>query len=54
MGPRQENSGMTMLALAAQEHWAIEVKSHWKLDVTLTEDARRIWRGDTAENFFKK
>ena len=41
------------LAHAAREHWAIEVKLHWKLDVALREDACRIRRGDAAENFSK-
>ena len=30
------------LAHAASEHWSIEVKLHWKLDVALREDACRI------------
>ena len=41
------------LAHAAREHWSIEVKLHWKLDVALKEDACRIRRGDAAENFSK-
>ena len=41
------------LAHAAREHWSIEVKLHWKLDVALREDACRIRRGDAAENFSK-
>ena len=41
------------LAHAAREHWSIEVKLHWKLDVALKEDACRIRRGEAAENFSK-
>lgn len=41
------------LAHAAREHWSIEVKQHWKLDVALREYACRIRRGDEAENFSK-
>jgi predicted transposase YbfD/YdcC len=42
-----------VLAHAAREHWSIEVKLHWKLDVALRENACRIRRGDAAENFSK-
>ena len=41
------------LAHAAREHWSIEVKLHWKLDVALREYACRIRRGDGAKNFSK-
>jgi predicted transposase YbfD/YdcC len=41
------------LAHAAREHWSIEVKLHWKLDVALREDACSIRRGDGAENLSK-
>jgi predicted transposase YbfD/YdcC len=41
------------LAHAVREHWSIEVKLDWKLDVALREDACRIRRGDEAENFSK-
>jgi predicted transposase YbfD/YdcC len=41
------------LAPAAKEHWSIEVKLHWKLNVALREDACRIHRGDAAKNFSK-
>jgi len=34
------------LAHAAREHWSIEVKLHWKLDIALKEDACRIRRGN--------
>ena len=38
-------------ANAAREHWAIEVKSHWKLDTAMSEDACRIRRENSAENY---
>jgi predicted transposase YbfD/YdcC len=41
------------LAHATREHWSIEVKLHWELDVALREDACSIRRGDGAENLSK-
>lgn len=38
-------------ANAAREHWSIEVKLHWKLDTALNEDAYRIRRENSAENY---
>jgi len=38
------------LAEAAREHWYIENKLHWSLDVALPEDACKIHRGYAAEN----
>ncbi len=34
---------------AAREHWAIENKLHWKMDVAMREDDCRIRRGNAAE-----
>ncbi len=36
-------------AHGAREHWIIENKLHWKLDVGMREDNCRIRRGDAAE-----
>lgn len=38
-------------ANAAREHWAIEVKLHWKLDTAMHEDASRVRRENSAENY---
>jgi len=38
------------LAGAARQHWYIENKLHWSLDVGLREDACKIHRGYAAEN----
>ncbi|MCW4153943.1 ISAs1 family transposase, partial [Halomonas sp. 18H] len=38
------------LAEAARQHWYVENKLHWSLDVTLREDACKIHRGKAAEN----
>lgn len=38
------------LAEAARQHWLIENKLHWSLDVALREDACKIHRGQAAEN----
>lgn len=47
-------SSATLSALtfadAARQHWSIENKLHWSLDVALREDACRIHRGYAAEN----
>ncbi|WP_240721824.1 ISAs1 family transposase, partial [Halomonas marinisediminis] len=36
------------LAEAARQHWHIESKLHWSLDVALREDACKIHRGQAA------
>ena len=36
-------------AQASREHWAIENKLHWRLDVSMREDACRVRRGNAAE-----
>ena len=38
-------------AKATREHWHIENKLHWKLDVAMREDSCRIRRGDAPELF---
>jgi predicted transposase YbfD/YdcC len=38
------------LAEAARQHWHVENKLHWSLDVALREDACKIHRGQAAEN----
>jgi len=38
------------LAEAARQHWYVENKLHWSLDVALREDACKIHRGYAAEN----
>jgi predicted transposase YbfD/YdcC len=38
------------LAEAARQHWHIENKLHWSLDVALREGACKIHRGYAAEN----
>jgi predicted transposase YbfD/YdcC len=37
-----------LLAKAVREHWGIENSLHWRLDVTLREDASRIRKGESA------
>ena len=36
---------------AARSHWAVESTLHWCLDVTFHEDASRIRKDHSAENF---
>lgn len=38
------------IADAIREHWAVENKAHWVLDVTYKEDDSRIRRDNAAEN----
>jgi predicted transposase YbfD/YdcC len=42
------------LAEAARQHWYIENKLHWSLDVALREDACKIHRGYAAENLVRE
>jgi predicted transposase YbfD/YdcC len=44
------NLSAKKLAEAARQHWYIENKLHWSLDVALREDACKIHRGYAAEN----
>ena len=37
-------------AVAARDHWAIENKLHWVLDVTFGEDRSRLRTGHGAKN----
>ncbi|CAD5255432.1 transposase (fragment) [Imperialibacter sp. 89] len=36
---------------AIRDHWAIENKLHWVLDVVFNEDASRKRKGNSAANF---
>jgi predicted transposase YbfD/YdcC len=38
-------------ATAVREHWSIENKLHWQLDVTFGEDQSRIRKGHADANF---
>ena len=38
------------LALAVRRHWAIENDLHWRLDVTLGEDACTVRRDNAPQN----
>ena len=44
------NLSAKKLAEAARQHWYIENKLHWSLNVALREDACKIHRGYAAEN----
>lgn len=35
----------------AREHWGIENKVHWVLDIAFREDESRMRKGDSAANF---
>ena len=37
--------------MAIRNHWKIENKLHWTLDVTFREDASRIRKNQAPENF---
>ena len=39
------------IAEATREHWNIENKLHWRLDVLMREDECRVRAGNSAENF---
>ncbi len=36
---------------SVREHWSIENKLHWRLDMGFREDESRIRKGHSAENF---
>lgn len=36
---------------ATRDHWHVENKLHWILDVAFREDESRLRKGDGAENF---
>jgi len=38
-------------AVAVRDHWSIENKLHWQLDVTFQEDQSRLREGDAATTF---
>lgn len=40
-----------LIIKAIREHWHIENKLHWKLDVAMKEDDCRIYNPNAAENF---
>ena len=40
-----------MLLEATRHHWRIENSCHWVLDVACREDASRIRKDDSGENF---
>jgi predicted transposase YbfD/YdcC len=45
------NGDAERLLKAVREHWGIENKVHWVLDITFREDDCRIRKGHGAENF---
>jgi predicted transposase YbfD/YdcC len=45
------NDDVKKFAAASREHWGIEVKLHWRLDVIFDEDLSRIRKGYAPENF---
>ena len=40
----------TAFVTMIRQHWDIENKLHWSLDVTFNEDRCRIWKDHAAEN----
>jgi len=45
------NDDVKTFAGATRQHWGIEVKLHWRLDVIFDEDLSRIRKGYAPENF---
>jgi len=45
------NKGAELISKSIREHWGIENKLHWSLDVTFREDESRKRAGKTAKNF---
>ena len=45
LGGKAEKIGKSI-----RDHWSIENKLHWQLDVTYREDLSRVRRGNGAEN----
>jgi predicted transposase YbfD/YdcC len=43
-------TGAQVYGAAIRDHWGIENKLHWQLDVTFAEDANRVQRRHGAEN----
>lgn len=46
-----KNSSAKYFLQSIREHWHIENKLHWVLDVAFREDESRLRKGDGAENF---
>lgn len=46
-----DDAAAKAMAGHARGHWAVENNLHWQLDVSFSEDQRRIRRGHGAENF---
>jgi predicted transposase YbfD/YdcC len=44
------NKDSELFAKAVREHWGIENKVHWVLDVAFQEDDSRVRKGNTIEN----
>ena len=40
-----------LLGKSVRDHWGIENKLHWRLDMGFREDESRIRKGHSAENF---
>ena len=40
-----------LISRAIRQHWGIENRLHWILDVTFNEDHSRIRQGNSPENF---